>query len=247
MNIIKKIISLPNTILGYERSDPYRNGEYKFLNSYIKDNMTIVDAGAHDGTYAEYIFNLNPSVTIHCFEPTASAFDELKVRLANEIKTGKLIANNAGLSTEIGEAELFIYNELDQRNSLHLNPGHDFDSSLLHKEKIKLTTLDDYIERFKISRIDFLKIDVEGHEIKVIEGAASALKKKIIKCIQFEYNNNWAAAGFTLERAFNILISNGFKIFRLTMWGKIPVNRFKPKLENYIHSNYIAVLKNTND
>lgn len=243
MSIISKIKLLPNALLGYDRSNPSKNGEYKFLNSYIKDNMTIIDAGAHDGTYAEYIFNLNPSATIHCFEPTASAFAELKTRLANEIKTCKLIANNAGLSTEIGEAELFIYNELDQRNSLHLNPAHNFDSSLLHKEKIKLTTLDDYIELNKISRIDFLKIDVEGHESKVIEGGASALENKIIKCIQFEYNNNWAAAGFTLESAFNILITNGFKIFRLTIWGRIPINRFKPKLENYIHSNYISLLR----
>jgi FkbM family methyltransferase len=242
MSIIRKIKLLPNALLGYDRSNPSKNGEYKFLNSYIKDNMTIIDAGAHDGTYAEYIFNLNPSVSIHCFEPTVSAFAELKARLANEIKTGNLIANNSGLSTEIGEAELFIYNELDQRNSLHLNPSHEYDSSLLHKEKIKLTTLDDYIERNKISRIDFLKIDVEGHETKVIEGASSELRKKIIKCIQFEYNNNWAAAGFTLENAFNILMSNGFKIFRLTMWGKIPLNRFKKKMENYIHSNYISLL-----
>ena len=244
MSIIRKIKLLPNALLGYDRSNPSRNGEYKFLKSYIKDKMTIVDAGAHDGTYAEYIFNLNPSATIHCFEPTASAFAELKVRLANEIKTGKLIANNAGLSTEIGEAELFIYNELDQRNSLHLNPAHDFDSSLLHKEKIKLTTLDDYIERNKISRIDFLKIDVEGHEAKVIEGAASALKKKIIKCIQFEYNNNWAAAGFTLKNVFGTLTPIGFKFYRLALWGRLPIKSFKGSLENFKHSNYIAILKN---
>jgi FkbM family methyltransferase len=244
MSIIRKIKLLPNAILGYDRSNPSRNGEYKFLNSYIKDNMIIIDAGAHDGTYAEYIFNLNPSVTIHCFEPTASAYKELTARLAKEIKAGKLLANNAGLSTETGEADLFIYNELDQRNSLHLNPAHDYDSSLLHKEKIKLTTLDDYIERNNISRVDFLKIDVEGHETKVIEGASNTLMKKIIKCIQFEYNNNWEAAGFTLENVFNKLIGVGFKLYRLTFWGKLPVRTFKRNLDNYKHSNYIAVLPN---
>ena len=97
MNIIKKIKLLPNALLGYDRSNPSRNGEYKFLKSYIKDNMTIIEAGAHDGTDAEYLFKLNPSVTIHCFEPTASAYKELTARLANEIKAGKLYANNTGL------------------------------------------------------------------------------------------------------------------------------------------------------
>jgi FkbM family methyltransferase len=244
MSIIRKIKLLPNALLGYDRSNPSRNGEYKFLNSYIKDNMTIIDSGAHDGTYSEYIFNLNPSVTIHCFEPTASAYKELIKTLSAEIKSDKLFANNTGLSKEIGEAELFIYNELDQRNSLHLNPGHDFDSSLLHMEKIKLTTLDDYIERNKIPVVDFLKIDVEGHEPKVIEGASNALRKKIIKCIQFEYNNNWAAAGFTLENVFNKLTTFGFRFYRLTFWGKLPIKNFKRGLENYKHTNYIAVLKN---
>ena len=242
MSIIRKIKLLPNALLGYDRSNPSRNGEYKFLKSYIKDNMTIIEAGAHDGTDAEYLFKLNPSVTIHCFEPTASAYKELTARLANEIKAGKLFANNTGLSTETGEAELFIYNELDQRNSLHLNPAHDFDSSLLHKERIKLTTLDDYIERNNISRVDFLKIDVEGHETKVLEGASNALKKKIIKCIQFEYNNNWASAGFTLQNVFGILTNLSFKFYRLTFWGKLPIKNFKKDLENYLHSNYLAKL-----
>ena len=99
MSIVRKIKLLPNALLGYDRSNPSRNGEYKFLKSYIKDNMTIIEAGAHDGTDAEYLFNLNPSVTIHCFEPTASAYKELTARLANEIKAGKLFANNTGLST----------------------------------------------------------------------------------------------------------------------------------------------------
>ncbi|MBK9099381.1 MAG: FkbM family methyltransferase [bacterium] len=244
MSIIRKIKLLPNAFLGYDRSNPSRNGEYKFLHSYIKDNMTIIDAGAHDGTYAEYIFNLVPSVTIHCFEPTASAYKELTARLTKEIKAGKLIANNTGLNTETGEAELFIYNELDQRNSLHLNPAHEYDSSLLHREKIMLTTLDDYIEKNNISNVDFLKIDVEGHEAKVIEGASNALKKKIIRCIQFEYNNNWAAAGFSLGNVFNLLVKLGYKFYRLTFWGRLPINRFKNDLENFKHTNYIAILEN---
>lgn len=244
MNLLRKIKLLPDALLGYDRSNPSRNGEYRFLNSYIKKNMTIIDAGAHDGTYAEYIFNLNPSVTIHCFEPTASAYKELTARLVEEIKSEKLYANNSGLSTKNGEAELFIYNELDQRNSLHLNPGHEYDPSQLHKEKIKLITLDDYIEKYNIDTVDFFKIDVEGHEAKVIEGASNALRKKIIKCIQFEYNNNWLPAGSTLESVFKMLTESGFNFYRLAFWGRLPVKSFKNGLENYRHANYIAALKN---
>ncbi len=147
-----------------------------------------------------------------------------------------------GLSNEAKEAELFVYNELDQRNSLHLNQAHDFNPDVLHKEKIRLTTLDNYVSENNIPQIDFLKIDVEGHETKVIEGASGLIEKRLIKCIQFEYNNNWEAAGFKLEDIFNMLSKYGFNFYRLAVWGKIPVKRFNKKLENYKHSNYVAMI-----
>ena len=63
----------------------------------------------------------------------------------------------------------------------------------------------------------------------------------MIKCIQFEYNNNWAAAGFTLENIFNKLTSIGFRFNRLTIWGQFPVRKFGQSLENYKHCNYIVI------
>ena len=149
-----------------------------------------------------------------------------------------------GLSDEDRTAEIFIYDELDERNSLHLNKEHKFNSEKLHKEPIKLTTLDKYAKEHNITKIDLLKIDVEGHETKVIEGASGLIEKRLIKCIQFEYNNNWEAAGFKLEDIFNMLSKYDYKFYRLAVWGKIPVKRFNKKLENYKHSNYVAILKN---
>src|SRR3990167_4990629 len=105
MSLIKKIKLLPNAIKGYERSDPSRNGEYKFLRSYIKKDMIIIDAGASTGYYAEYILNIDPSVQIHCFEPAARTYNELIVNMANEIEKRKVVCNKLGLSNEIKEAE----------------------------------------------------------------------------------------------------------------------------------------------
>lgn len=243
MNLIDKIKNLPNAIQGYERSDPTRNGEYKFIKSYIKNNMIIFDAGANIGYYAKYILNLNSNIKIHCFEPTSITYQELIINMQKKIDEGKAVCNNFGLSDESGTAEMFIYDELDERNSLHLNKEHKFNSEKLHKETINLITIDKYASEHNISKIDFLKIDVEGHETKVIKGATSLIEKGLVKCIQFEYNNNWAAAGFTLEDIFNYLSKNDFKFFRLAIWGKIPIRRFNKKLENYKHANYIAILK----
>lgn len=242
MKLLNKIKLLPNAIMGYDRSDPYRNGEYKFLRSYIKKDMFVFDVGANVGDYAKYIFNIDPNVKIYCFEPVYNTFSTLTNNLSEEIAVGKVIANNFGLSNEVKEAEMFIYDELDGRNSLHYNEVHIYDPNILHKEKIKLNTLSSYAIQNKISKIDFLKIDVEGHETNVIKGASTLIEKKMIKCIQFEYNNNWEAAGFSLEYIFNYLSKYRFKLYRLAIWGIIPINRFTKKLENFKHSNYVAIL-----
>lgn len=242
MKLIKMLKLLNNAIIGFERSDPYRNGEYKFLRSYIKKDMLIFDVGANVGDYAKYIFSIDPNVKIYCFEPVYNTYNTLLNNLSSEIAAGKVIANNFGLSNEVKEAEMFIYDELDGRNSLHYNKEHIFDTNILHKEKIRLSTLSSYTIQNKISKIDFLKIDVEGHETNVIEGASELIENKMIKCIQFEYNNNWEAAGFTLENTFKKLSKIGYTFYRLTIWGKIRIIKFHQSIENYKHANYVALI-----
>jgi FkbM family methyltransferase len=242
MEILKKIKLLPNAIKGYERSDPYRNGEYKFLRSYIKKNMIIFDVGANIGEYAEYISKLNPEVKIYCFEPLSLTFKQLRNKLIAQITKGKVVANNFGLSNEEKIAEMFIYEDLSGNNSLYFNPVYNLNQNDLSKEKIKLTTLNKYAAEINIPKIDFLKIDVEGHEPKVIEGASELIEKKLIKCIQFEYNSNCKVADSKFENVFNYLSKYGYKLYRLAIWGKIPVFHFHNNLENYKHANYVAIL-----
>jgi len=245
MRVLKKIQHISNAFYGYDRSDPFRNGEYKFLRSYLKENMIVFDVGANIGEYARYVFSIMPKVKIFCFEPVYNTYIKLVGNLAEEIQKKIIICNNLGLSNDIKESEIIIYNEYDGRNSIHFNPLHKYNRNILRKEKVKLYSLTKYVQENNIPKIDFLKIDVEGHEIKVIEGALDLIKSKMIKCIQFEYNNNWKSAGFKIEDLFGKLTNYQFKLYRLTIWGKISVNHFNKKLENYKHANYVAILFDT--
>jgi len=161
-----------------------------------------------------------------------------------EIQKGEVTTNNFGLSNEEKEAQMYIYDYLDERNSLHFNKEHKFNCDVLHKENVNLTTLDNYVSGNNIPKIELLKIDVEGHETNVIDGATNLIKAGRINCIHFEYNNNWAAAGFKLEDIFDKLSNYGYKFYRLAIWGKIPVKHYNKKLENYKHANYVAILIN---
>lgn len=242
MKYLRKIKLLPNAIRGYDRSDPYRNGEYKFIRSYLKNNMTIFDVGANTGEYAKYILSINPDVRIFCFEPVLNTYRQLINNLSDEINNGKLVVNNFGLSDNKNEAEIFIYEDLSGNNSLYFNEIYGISKQFIRKEKIFLTTINDYTINNNIRNINYLKIDVEGHELRVIKGASDLINKKKINCIQFEYNSNWKVSGSKLGEVFEYLTAFGYEFYRLTIWGKIPINKCKPALENYKHSNYIALL-----
>lgn len=231
-----------NAISGYERSDPFRNGEYQFLKNYIKSNMLVIDVGANVGDYAKYLLSINPNIEIHCFEPVLKTFNKLIENLSDEIDSGRVFANNAGLSDKENESEIYIYEDYSGNNSLHFYEINVVSTQLLKTEKVALTTLDNYVKANNIKDIDFLKVDVEGHEVSVLYGASELIECRKIKRIQFEYNSNWTVSGSKLEDLYSYLSNFGYKFFRLTIWGKIPIRKFRKKLENFRHSNYLAVI-----
>ncbi|MCZ7612752.1 MAG: FkbM family methyltransferase [Ignavibacteriaceae bacterium] len=93
-----------------------------------------------------------------------------------------------------------------------------------------------------ISKIDFVKIDVEGNELNVLKGALNSIRAGMINMIQFEYNSFWQKSSSTLEAVFDLLRTEKFNFYRLTPWGKIPIKKYSKRIENYKQSNYLAVL-----
>lgn len=63
----------------------------------------------------------------------------------------------------------------------------DFSNEFIHSEKIQCKKLDTLVSDLNIDKIDYLKIDTEGAELKIIMGAERLLEQKRIQHIQFEY------------------------------------------------------------
>ena len=150
----------------------------------LKNVKTVFDIGARDDI--DYLV-LKPNITLHAFEPNPMFFNQLK----ENAKGYKAYLNNFGC----GEKEGFYrYNEGSQ------SIGGVDEKGLLIKR------LDKYIDEHRIKRIDFLKIDVELYELKVIKGLGD--KIKICRYIQYEKNMN----GDDVEIE-QILKDNGFETF----------------------------------
>lgn len=243
--MVKKLRIFFNWIQGYEFGDPERNGEYHFLRSFIKKGMVVLDVGANVGDYSSFIFDLaGGDIELHCFEPVQAAFTKLKQRLSKLQQTQNIYLNNLGLSKRQEKAKIKIYGATAGVNSLYERQSaidtHP-ELSDFSEESIFLTTLDDYVTHCNIDNIDLLKIDVEGHELKVIEGATSFLASGRINVIQFEYGGCFLDSGAKLEDIFILFSQKGYKLFRLLPYGKIRVKKFQSHLENYKYSNWIAI------
>ena len=241
MNILKKILLLPKHIQGLLMSNPEKNGEYKFLKetcNKLKEESIIFDVGANIGDYSKEIRKINNKSTIYCFEPVPNTFKKLK---ETHLNTKDIILNNFAFSNEIKEFEMFEYGKHYGTNSIEKH--EELISEETKKIKIYLNTIDNFCKQEKIEKIDFLKIDVEGHEVNVLKGARDMIKNKKINIIQLEYNYLWKNTNNTLQEVFETL-SNYYNIYRLTFWGRIHLKKFNKKLENYPSaSNYVAIRK----
>jgi FkbM family methyltransferase len=138
-----------------------------FINNSVKPGMVALDIGANVGAHALRLAKLvGPAGRVIAFEPMSWAFAKLK-RNASLNAGFNLTLENIGLADFEGTRRLKIASRVP------LDPGKgDFD-----EEDIRLMRLDDYLSERPVERVDFIKIDVDGMDYKVLRGAAASLRR----------------------------------------------------------------------
>ena len=96
----------------------------------------------------------------------------------------------------------------------------------------------------KIPRINFLKIDIEGHELFAFKGFGRYLNSKFITAIQFEYGGANLDSHTSLMEIYDLLEKGGFEIFKIKP-KYLERRKYHPHMENFVYANYIAISKNT--
>jgi len=152
-----------------------------------KDKLLIFDVGAHRGETVSRLIKLFPNSRVLCFEPFPDSFQHLK-----SFEAENIVLHNFGFSDNSGTEDFFV-NHGSATNSLlrsSENAEHTWGNPEVYNQKSKIscefTTMDSFISENNISSIDFLKIDVQGAEHKVLAGAIETLSQKIPKLIQLE-------------------------------------------------------------
>lgn len=191
----------------------------KFYLNHIKNTLTdkgqimFFDIGCNKGFYTKYLLELFGSDNhFHLFEASDRFF---------EISKNKFIDNNSvsvynyAVSDSEGTIDLFELESSDDdvEGMSSVNNRPVFQKYKTNKKTVPAITIDSFIESNKISHINFIKIDTEGHELSVLSGMKNILKEKIVDFIQIEYGDCLTEIGKNLRDVLSFLSDYEYTLF----------------------------------
>lgn len=172
---------------------------------------TVFDIGANVGQSADIFLQEFPDARIWSFEPSRSTFDQLQDRFKGEPRVS---CCNYAMSDHVGSADMERTDESDLRRLVAENGENDQPEAI---ESVKLITLDAFCTDHNVDRIDYLKIDTEGHELQVLAGADRMLDKNAVAILELELGMNPDNRRHTrFEDAKAVLEAKGYRVFAIT-------------------------------
>jgi len=218
------------------------NGE-RFVLQYISgrlqsaDDLVVFDVGANIGRYSLLAKNvLGGKAVIHAFEPSRQTFEMLSSGVE---ECEAVVLHNFGFGKEEKKAALFSNETGSGMASIYERRLEHFDMKMNLKEEVEIKTIDGFCKSNRIKRIHFLKIDAEGHELKILDGASDMLNSGAIDFIQFEFGG-CNIDSRTFFQNFYYLLKNRYRIFRILRDGLFPIDEYKEIYEAFITTNYLA-------
>jgi len=180
------VVGMYNAVMSIQTPIPKEEID---LAKQLKNIKVVFDVGAR--TDIDYL-ELWPNAEHHLFEPNPEFVKELEPKVKGKLN---IYVNNFGLGN-LEEERGYQDSRQSFVESENLAPDSIFDRVLLIK------TLDGYIQQHKIKQIDFLKIDTEGFDFKVLLGGENSCK--ITRFIQYEHWDNKEEFHLLLEKDFDM-------------------------------------------
>ncbi len=168
---------------------------YEIAECKIEPGDVVLDAGANIGIFTNYAYRRGAK-KIYSFEPCSEAFQALIMNSGEIAETYKL-----GLSFEPGSEKLYYEQGNTMSSSVKSGEG-EF-------EHILVESIDSLHRKNLFDHLDFLKIDAEGSEIDIMNGAREMLAEQKIKKISFEYHSSLFDPEY-INRLCEDMISYGY-------------------------------------
>lgn len=221
-------------------NEPKHNGEYWLLGRMIAglDHCgTFLDVGANVGDWSAHALATarasDKEIRLFAFEPCASTRAILQNRFSAETD---IEVCPAALSSLEGEADFYSSGAGIGTNSLSAVSGPV-------SERVRMTTMDSFLEQRGIERVTMVKIDTEGFDLDVLRGAKNTLAQGRIDLVQFEYNWRWLLNKSSLLDVFDFIKDKPYRLGKLVGNSIIVHDDWHFELDRFFENNYVLVLK----
>ena len=211
----------------------------------IDQGEIAIDVGANIGYMTSIMAKkVGQQGKVWCFEPQSDIYKQLSENIKNwqvSQNWNHIRSYRLALSNKIGEGTLVRpKNFINNRGTAYIKLSQGFvnKDEAIHADLVELSTLDKIADTPE--KLGIMKIDVEGHELEVLEGAINLLKNYKIRDIIFEEHNNYPT------QVTQFLEKYGYVIFRITKglwkpWLKSPMRQITQQYWEPV--NYLATLE----
>ena len=198
----------------------------------------LLDIGGNRGAYAKEFLRRFPDGIVHIFEPSPHNIIILKDAFAANPRVSV-----AGFALSDAPGRFALYSDapgsglasLSQRRLSH------FGIEMNEEAEVDVIRFDEYWREcaHSLPEIDYVKIDVEGHELSVLKGFGELLES--VKLIQFEFGGCNIDTRTFFQDFWYFFCSRNFSIYRITPCGPAIVSRYMEIDEFFAATNFVAV------
>jgi FkbM family methyltransferase len=197
----------------------YDRANFAVVTHFVKPGHVCFDIGANIGVYSMVLARITGSAqNVHAFEPV----DHIRGRFIANAKLNDATAinlNDLALGARPGSLDMFQIKPGHFRGGTSTFLRNDSVSALGEDEfvtrPVQVTTLDAYAGKAGLQRIDFLKIDVEGFELQVLEGAAEVISR-FAPTMLLEYDESRLRKQDHCDRLRDVLCAHDYQVFEFT-------------------------------
>jgi len=204
--------------------------EYEIVTAIAKHklskNPVFFDIGANVGVQTLQLKEYFKNSIIHSFEPTNFGYNKLKNNiLLNPKLSKKIFINQIFLTNKKKNIPKQVYASWNLQNKDTVHKKHF--GSLKKTNNASSFKLDSYIKNKKIKKIDFIKLDVDGHELDVLKSGYNFLKEKKVPIIFEVAPYLYKEYGYTYYDLINLFKELGYKFYNIHNLTKIAnINKF---------------------
>lgn len=205
-----------------------------------RPDAVLIDVGGGHGDWTAALLHALPQARVLLLEPAAHLLDGLRQRNLSRTTVIPVAAGD-----QPGHALLHVPRSSETIASLHVRRDSYFQDEQFQPQAVQVVTLDQVIAAFGLDVVDFVKIDVEGHELAVLQGARQALRAGRIRALAFEFGSGNLNSRTFFHDFWDELSPLGYRLQRICPGGKLlPVDDYYEDLEYFRGvSNYLAALR----